>query len=83
MYRRLSAIRLLLSSLPAMAQDNLGPRLQQLVQGNAVTDAPGLTYHGLRNTIGKLVLEAGGAKEDVAMILGDRSEAMGAFYSRE
>lgn len=44
---------------------------------------PGLTYHGLRHTLGKLVIEAGGAKEDVAMILGDRSMAMAEFYSRE
>jgi hypothetical protein len=36
MYRKLSAVILILSSLPAAAQD-VGPRLQQLVQGNAVT----------------------------------------------
>jgi hypothetical protein len=36
MYRKLSAVILILSSLPAAAQD-LGPRLQQLVQGNALT----------------------------------------------
>lgn len=44
---------------------------------------PGLTYHGLRHTLGKLVIEAGGSKEDVAIILGDRSMAMAEFYSRE
>lgn len=44
---------------------------------------PGLTFHGLRHTLGKLVIEAGGSKEDVAMILGDRSMAMAEFYSRE
>jgi integrase len=44
---------------------------------------PGLTFHGLRHTMGKLVIEAGGSKEDVKMILGDRSDAMGEFYSRE
>jgi integrase len=43
----------------------------------------GLTFHGLRHTMGKLVIEAGGAKEDVAMILGDRSMAMAEFYSRQ
>jgi integrase len=43
----------------------------------------GLTFHGLRHTMGKLVIEAGGSKEDVKMILGDRSDAMGEFYSRE
>ena len=36
MHRRLSVILLALSCLPAAAQD-VGPRLQQLVQGNAVT----------------------------------------------
>lgn len=44
---------------------------------------PGLTFHGLRHTMGKLVIEAGGSKEDVGMILGDRSMAMAEFYSRE
>ena len=44
---------------------------------------PGLTFHGLRHTMGKLVIEAGGSKEDVGMILGDRSAVMAAFYSRE
>ena len=36
MYRKLSAILLVISCLPAAAQD-VGPRLQSLVQGNAVT----------------------------------------------
>ena len=36
MYRKLSAVILVLSSLPAVAQD-VGPRLQHLIQGNAVT----------------------------------------------
>lgn len=44
---------------------------------------PGLTFHGLRHTVGKLIMEAGGSKEDVAMILGDRSIAMAEHYSRE
>ena len=44
---------------------------------------PGLTFHGLRHTLGKLVMEAGGAKEDIGLILGDRSLAMATFYSRE
>lgn len=43
----------------------------------------GLTFHGLRHTLGKLVMEAGGAKEDIGLILGDRSLAMATFYSRE
>jgi integrase len=44
---------------------------------------PGLTFHGLRHTLGKLVMEAGGSKEDIGLILGDRSLAMATFYSRE
>ncbi len=43
----------------------------------------GLTFHGLRHTLGKLIIEAGGSKEDVGMVLGDRSLAMAHFYSRE
>lgn len=43
----------------------------------------GLTFHGLRHTVGKLIMEAGGSKEDVAMILGDRSIAMAELYSRD
>jgi len=36
MHRKLSAVLLILSCLPAAAQD-FGPRLQQLTQGNGVT----------------------------------------------
>jgi integrase len=45
--------------------------------------APGLTFHGLRHTVGKLIMEAGGSKEMVKSLLGDRSDAMGEWYSRE
>ncbi len=41
---------------------------------------PGLAFHGLRHTMVKLVIEAGGSKEDVGMILGDRSLAMAELY---
>lgn len=44
---------------------------------------PGLTFHGLRHTVGKLVMEAGGSKEDVGMLLSDRSPSMAEHYSRE
>ncbi|MGH6877490.1 MAG: tyrosine-type recombinase/integrase [Rhizomicrobium sp.] len=44
---------------------------------------PGLTFHGLRHTVGKLVMEAGGSKTDVGLLLGDRSEAMATLYSQE
>jgi integrase len=43
----------------------------------------GLAFHGLRHTAGKLVIEAGGSRTDVGMLLGDRSEAMAVFYSQE
>lgn len=44
---------------------------------------PGLTFHGLRHTVGKMIIEAGGSKTDVAMMIGDRSEAMAHLYSQE
>lgn len=43
----------------------------------------GLTYHGLRHTVGKLVIEAGGETRDVQSILGHRSEVSSEHYSRE
>src|SRR6185437_578978 len=43
----------------------------------------GLTFHGLRHTVGKLVIEAGGSIQDVAAILGQKSEAMAKHYSKE
>jgi len=52
MYRKLSAVILILSSLPAAAQD-VGPRLQQLVQGNAVTI--GGRAHVLRGAEGTFI----------------------------
>jgi integrase len=52
------------------------------LEGKGKVDA-GLTFHGLRHTLGKLIMEAGGSKEDVGMVLGDRSIAMAHFYSRE
>ena len=44
---------------------------------------PGLTFHGLRHTVGRLIIEAGGTARDVQILLGDRSEAMGKLYSEE
>lgn len=43
----------------------------------------GLTYHGLRHTVGKLIIDAGGTTRDVQAILGHRSEAASEHYSRE
>jgi len=44
---------------------------------------PDLTFHGLRHTVGKLVIEAGGSVEDVAAILGHKSQVMAKHYSKE
>lgn len=43
----------------------------------------GLTFHGLRHTVGKLIIDAGGETRDVQAILGHASEASSAHYSRE
>lgn len=43
----------------------------------------GLTFHGLRHTVGKLIIDAGGDTRDVQAILGHASEASSAHYSRE
>lgn len=37
--------------------------------------APGLTFHGLRHTLGKLIIEAGGTKEHVKALIGDSRRA--------
>jgi integrase len=57
-------------------------KLIRALEVNGLVDT-GLTFHGLRHTLGKLVMEAGGSKEDIGLILGDRSLAMATFYSRE
>jgi integrase len=43
----------------------------------------GLTFHGLRHTVGKLIVDAGGDTRDVGAILGHASEASSEHYSRE
>ena len=45
--------------------------------------APGLTFHGLRHTLGKAVIEAGGDTRDVMAMLSHRTEAMSHKYSDE
>lgn len=55
--------------------------IRRLVKDGKVR--PGLTFHGLRHTVGKLVIEGGGTTKDVGTILGDRSEAMAELYSRD
>ena len=57
-------------------------KLIRALEVNGLVDT-GLTFHGLRHTLGKLVMEAGWSKEDIGLILGDRSLAMATFYSRE
>jgi integrase len=44
---------------------------------------PGLTFHGLRHTIGKWITDAGGNSRDVAAFLQQRTTAMGEHYSSE
>lgn len=43
----------------------------------------GLTFHGLRHTVGKLIIDAGGDTRDVGAILGHASEVSSEHYSRE
>lgn len=45
--------------------------------------APGLTFHGLRHTAGKMLDEAGCDTRTIAAALGQRSEAMARHYSEE
>jgi len=43
----------------------------------------GLTFHGLRNTIGAIARESGNSEFDVSSAIGDRSTAMAAVYGRD
>lgn len=43
----------------------------------------GLTLKGLRHTHATMIRESGGSHREVADALGDKSEAMGAWYSRD
>ena len=42
----------------------------------------GLTFHGLRHTVGDLISEAGGTAQDVAAVLGHSTVAQAEHYSR-
>jgi integrase len=44
---------------------------------------PGLTFHGLRHTAGKVLDELGCDTRTIAAVLGQRSEAMARHYSEE
>jgi integrase len=44
---------------------------------------PGLTFHGLRHTVGKFIIDAGGDTRDVASVLGHATEKMAQEYSAE
>lgn len=56
-------------------------KIRELLKTNAVD--PGLTIHGLRHTIGRDVVDAGGDSRTAAAMIGDVSSAMGDHYSRE
>jgi integrase len=43
----------------------------------------GLTFHGLRHTIGAIARESGNSEFDVSTAIGDRSTAMAAVYGRD
>ena len=55
--------------------------IRALVAAKAVES--GLTIHGLRHTIGRDVVDAGGDSRMAAAMIGDVSSAMGEHYSRE
>lgn len=55
--------------------------IRALIKAKAVE--PGLTIHGLRHTIGRDVVDAGGDSRTAAAMIGDVSSAMGDHYSRE
>jgi integrase len=44
---------------------------------------PGLTFHGLRHTAGKRLAELGVDPRTIAAMLGDKTPAMGIYYSEE
>jgi integrase len=44
---------------------------------------PGLTFHGLRHTAGKMLADAGCDTRTIATVLGHRSEVMARHYSEE
>lgn len=44
---------------------------------------PGVTFHGLRHTIGSISREGGHSEFEVAAAIGDRSTAMAALYGRD
>lgn len=43
----------------------------------------GLTFHGLRHTVGALLKEDGASEEDIAIALGQKTVAMARHYSQE
>jgi integrase len=43
--------------------------------------APGLTFHGLRHTVGTLLAEAGTDLDDIRRVLGQKTLAMAQHYS--
>lgn len=56
-------------------------RLRELKRAGSVQ--PGLTFHGLRHTIGAIGRESGFSESQVAEAIGDKSPAMAALYGRD
>ncbi len=55
--------------------------IQRLERKNLVEK--GLTFHGLKHTVGKLLKEGGASDEDIAIALGHKTVAMARHYSSE
>lgn len=55
--------------------------IRRLEQEGAI--APGLTFHGLRHTVGKILGEAWANERAIARAIGDSTDAMGRHYSAE
>lgn len=57
-------------------------KLIRRLEGKAAV-RDGLTFHGLRHTVGKLLKEDGASDEDIAVALGQKTVAMARHYSEE
>ncbi len=55
--------------------------IRRLVKEGKV--GPGLTFHGLRHTVGKKLAEAGCTKEQIKAVLGHKSDAAANIYIEE
>lgn len=57
-------------------------RFKKAMLGNGLIEL-GLTFHGIRHTIGARLKEAGFNNSEIAIVLGDKTENMGKTYSRD